>query len=103
MNINVTYTNPYLQETEITVQRGYYLDDEFIVEDCNHAGNHREEVTNHAGLDTEYTEWVFFCDKCGAWLNEHILGNGWSNSTEITRPASEREIKQFIKAGGRYE
>jgi len=104
MRIYPKFTNPYPSAQPVTVQSGYYNTDEFVVDWCDHAGAELEEVTNHAGLESEYYEQVYFCDKCGAWLSEVDDGQDWQDPTSISRDYSDRERKAFVKAGGKiYE
>ena len=62
----------------ITVRGGYWDEDYFSEDWCNHAGAEAEDVTSNAGMDNETTERLQVCDKCrrqyigdeegGAWL-----------------------------------
>lgn len=45
-----------------------------IVWYCNHEGAEKELVTFDEGLDTEYSQRVWVCDKCAAWSDD---GEGW--------------------------
>lgn len=68
--ITVQYND---KPVEITVRGGYWDEDVFDQDWCNHAGAEMEELTSDAGLDTERTENVLVCDKCEA----QYIGEEW--------------------------
>lgn len=59
--------------TPVTVRGGYWDDDIFDQDWCNHAGAEMQELTSNPGLDNEYTENILVCDKCEA----QYIGEEW--------------------------
>lgn len=72
MKVDVKY---YADEQPITVQHGYTLDGEFIVESCNHAGaiDKTYSSMSYSLYDEDITEWsesMPVCDKCDELLED---------------------------------
>lgn len=72
MPIHIPVQNNSVEQA-ITVRGGHWDDDIFDQDWCNHAGAEVEELTSDAGLDTEQTENILVCDKCGA----QYIGEEW--------------------------
>lgn len=76
MKINIA--TPYDYGTDITVQVGYIEDNEFILEECNHAGA-TEELLDYGYADRYLCDWVdderntLVCDKENCDYQEEII------------------------------